>query len=104
MDCCRDTSTHYYYCCYTPESPPPLIKLVKPGQYQTGAEMTQPTQKPIGIHPSIQAAASHHHGEEDTMCSRNIAAEEDRLAIRCRTPGGLSELPMVADDDAHTAM
>eukprot|EP00978_Attheya_sp_CCMP212_P022171 scaffold65804_cov31-Attheya_sp.AAC.1 len=42
--------------------------------------------------------------EEDTMCSRNVAAEEDRLAIRCRTPGGLSELPMVADDDAHTAM
>ena len=38
------------------------------------------------------------------MCSRNVAAEEDRLAIRCRTPGVLSELPMVADDDAHTAM
>ena len=38
------------------------------------------------------------------MCSRNVAAEEDRLAIRCRTPGGLSELPMVADDDAYTAM
>ena len=38
------------------------------------------------------------------MCSRNVAAEEDRLAIRCRTPGGLSELPMVAGDDAYTAM
>eukprot|EP00978_Attheya_sp_CCMP212_P023351 scaffold71413_cov29-Attheya_sp.AAC.1 len=42
--------------------------------------------------------------KEDTMCSRNVAAEEDRLAIRCRTPGELSEFPMVADDDAHTAM
>eukprot|EP00978_Attheya_sp_CCMP212_P022413 scaffold66908_cov47-Attheya_sp.AAC.1 len=38
------------------------------------------------------------------MCARNVAAEEDMLAIRCRTPGGLLGLPLVVGDDPYTAM
>jgi hypothetical protein len=47
--------------------------------------------------------------EEDTitytMCARNVApAEEDMLAIQCRTPGGIMGSPVVAGDDPYTAM
>eukprot|EP00978_Attheya_sp_CCMP212_P046710 scaffold406479_cov86-Attheya_sp.AAC.1 len=38
------------------------------------------------------------------MCARNVAVEEDMLAIRCRTPGGLLGLPLVVGNDPYTVM
>eukprot|EP00978_Attheya_sp_CCMP212_P008183 scaffold19111_cov30-Attheya_sp.AAC.2 len=38
------------------------------------------------------------------MCDRNVATEEDMLAIQCRTPGGLLGLSLVVGDDPYTAM
>eukprot|EP00978_Attheya_sp_CCMP212_P004191 scaffold9100_cov64-Attheya_sp.AAC.1 len=38
------------------------------------------------------------------MCARNVAAEEDMLAIRCQTPGGVLRLSVVVGNDPYTAM